>query len=234
MVSEIPRSWSKTFPVIEDVLSLGWVDMPEKFQGTGAPGNTLEYLIDIEVNNNDYPDLNDWELKFHGGSSSLLTLFHKDPEPKGILNQVVDCFGWENDKGQISFRHTISGKSNRGFYIVNRDNKIYVKNDLNKKITPFWQHNTILEQMTGKLRRLIIVSGERNKRKVIYKKATAYWDFNITGFCNAIKKGVVLIDFDARTTKERGTSLRNHGTKFRIKISNIDEIYENKQIISNE
>jgi hypothetical protein len=31
----------------------------------------------------------------------------------------------------------------------------------------------------------------------------------------------------------RGTSLRNHGTKFRIKIENIGVIYQNSKIIRN-
>ncbi len=47
----------------------------------------------------------------------------------------------------------------------------------------------------------------------------------------AIKEGKIYIDFDARTTGGRGTSLRNHGTKFRIHINHIGSIYENSQFI---
>jgi hypothetical protein len=236
MYSEIPRSSSNTFPVIKEILSLGWMEIPNEFQGSGAPGNTLEYLINIEVNNNDYPDLNDWELKFHGGGSNLLTLFHKDPEPKGVLNEIVDKFGWENKHGNISFRHTIKGKSERGFRIVNENNRIYIKNDIDKNIMLYWDHNILLGQLAAKLRRLIIVHGRVNKRerKVIYDRAKAYWDVDLIGFCNAIENGLIYADFDARTTMMRGTALRNHGTKFRIRISDIDYLYQNSQeILSN-
>jgi len=51
------------------------------------------------------------------------------------------------------------------------------------------------------------------------------------GICNAIKDGIIYIDFDARTKKGKGTSLRNHGTKFRIKVKDVGIIYENTQII---
>lgn len=235
MVAKIPKSSSSTFPIIREILSLGWIDIPEQFQGTGAPGNTLEYLVDVEENNNDFPDLGDWELKFHGGKSSLLTLFHKDPEPRGVLNDVIDIFGWENNEGNISFRHTLKGKSERGFYVVNENNRIYVKNDLRPDISPYWEHNILLELMAAKLRRLIIVHGKVNKakRQVIYERSFAYWDVDLMNFCSAIENGNIFIDFDARTTNGRGTALRNHGTKFRIKINDIGLIYRNNQIILN-
>ena len=140
MTSPIPRSAGSAFPVIREILSMGWVDIPDQFQGSGAPGNTLEYLLNVEQNNQDSPDLMDWEIKFHGGNA-LLTLFHKDPQPRGIMNNVVNEFGWENEKKQISFRHTIKGQSERGFNIVNRDNKIIVTNTIIKGYTKSILHN---------------------------------------------------------------------------------------------
>lgn len=232
MTSPIPRSSNIAFPIIKDIINMGWINIPNQFRGSGSPGNTLEYLLNIEQNNLDSPDLFDWEIKFHGGNA-LLTLFHKDPQPRGIMNQMVDKFGWENDKGQISFRHTISGESERGFKVYNIENRIFIKNESDKSITPYWEHNIILGAIAAKLRRLILVQGlvNRIEKKVIYESATAYWDLNLTGICNAIQEGIIYIDFDARTTDKRGSSLRNHGTKFRIKIENIEQIYENRHII---
>lgn len=211
---------------------MGEIEIPSQFQGSGAPGDTLEYLCNIERNNNDSPDLKDWEIKFHGGSS-LLTLLHKDPEPKGILNKVVNAFGWETDKGHISFRHTIKGKSERGFVVKDKGNKILVVNEKDSSIVPYWEHNTILNAGGGKLRRLILVSGKvsKSKRKVVYKSARAYWDLKLTDIFKAIEDGIIRIDFDARTTKGRGTPLRNHGTKLRIHISELDKLYESSQVI---
>lgn len=232
MVSKIPQSSNKAFKIIRDIINMGWADIPHQFQGAGAPGNTLEFLCNVAENNFDSPDLMDWEIKFHGGNS-LLTLFHKDPQPRGIMNEVVNRFGWENDKKQISFRHTISGNSPRGFIVNNEGNKITVSNIHDLSIVPYWEHNIILNALGAKLRRLIVVHGEVDKvnRKVIYESAFAYWDLNLMGICEAIKEGTIYIDFDARTTGLRGTSLRNHGTKFRIHINDIGVIYENSQMI---
>lgn len=230
--SPIPRSAGVAFPAIQDILSMGWVDIPTQFNGNGAPGDTLEYLLNVTRNNRDSPDLMDWEVKFHGGTA-LLTLLHKDPQPRGILNQVVDTFGWPNDKGQISFRHTLSGRSERGFQVINRDNRIIVENINNPDIAPYWDHNILLNTLGAKLRRLILVHGtvKPKERKVVYETATAYWDLNLLGFCQAIEEGTIYIDFDARTKGGKGTALRNHGTKFRVNINNIGVIYENSQNI---
>lgn len=232
MVSKIPQSSKKAFKVIHEIISMGEIEIPQQFKGTGAPGNTLEYLLNIEQNNFDSPDLHDWEVKFHGGNS-LLTLFHKDPQPKGIINELVNEFGWKNTKGQISFRHTISGESEKGFKVLNQDNKIVVVNHRNTNITAYWEHNVLLNAIGAKLRRLILVRGQVNKfkRTVIYEYADAYWDLNLLGICDAICNGDLYIDFDARTTGQKGTSLRNHGTKFRIHIGDIGLLYENHQRI---
>jgi hypothetical protein len=232
MVSRIPSSSKTAFAIIKEVISMGTVDIPNQFEGSGAPGNTLEYLLNVKQNNFDSPDLLDWEIKFHGGNA-LLTLFHKDPQPKGIMDKMVDAFGWNNKKGQISFRHTLSKESDRGFKVNNTENKITVTNSKNPNIVPYWEHNIILNAIGAKLRRLILVHGEvsKNKRQVIYNNATAYWDLDMTGIVKAIQSGVIYIDFDARTTGGRGTSLRNHGTKFRIHIKDIGMLYENHKVI---
>jgi hypothetical protein len=233
MTSLIPRSAGSAFPIIREILSMGWVDIPDQFQGSGAPGNTLEYLLNVEQNNLDSPDLLDWEIKFHGGNS-LLTLFHKDPQPRGIMNDVVNEFGWENNKNQISFRHTIKGQSERGFKIVNRENRIVVTNSIKPEIEPYWDHNIIVGAIAAKLRRLILVHGTVNKldRKVIYENAVSYWDLDLMGICQAIEQGTIYIDFDARTKQGKGSALRNHGTKFRVHINDIGTLYENSELIA--
>lgn len=231
MVSRIPQSSKGAFAIIQEIVRMGMVDIPAQFNGAGAPGDTLEFLCKLERNNFDSPDLMDWEIKFHGGNA-LLTLLHKDPQPKGILNKVVDTFGWVNLKNQISFRHTIKGKSERGFIVTNKDNRVTILTN-NPDIAPYWEHNVILNAIGAKLRRLILVHGTvfKSERQVIYESAMAYWDLDLTGICQAMEDGLIYIDFDARTKGDRGTALRNHGTKFRIHIDDIANIYENSQII---
>lgn len=233
MSNKPPKSSNVVFPKVKEILDCGWIEVPDQFRGNGAPGNTLEYLLNVDENNLDSPDLLDWEVKFHGGNS-LITLFHKTPLPRGVMNKLVDRFGWDNDRGQISFRHTIKGRSERGFYIVGEDDKIKVKHVSEPEFVPYWDYNTILNALGAKLRRLILFEGvyDSENRRVDYQKATAFWDVDLIKFSRSIQEGTILIDFDARTKQGRGSSLRDHGTKFRINIKDIGSLYMYSQVIS--
>jgi hypothetical protein len=230
--SRLPQSSKESFKIIRGILSMGELDIPAEFRGTGAPGDYLEFLCNIKRNNYDSPDLKDWEVKFNGGKS-LVTLLHKDPEPKNIVDKLVDTFGWDAKDGQIGFRHTISGHSKRGFVVNDTNKTITVTNEKDKSIVPFWKHDTILNAGGGKIRRLILVSGKYDSktRKVVYENATAYWDLKLTDFFQSMVEGMIKIDFDARTNNGRGSSIRNHGTKFRIKKKDIEKIYDSQQLI---
>ena len=233
----IPRSGTASFIKISEILKAGTWEFPDnnKYNGSGGPGRLLEDLLGIKANNSDSPDLNDWEIKFHGGSS-LLTLFHKDPEPRGIIRELVHNYGWNDGKGRISFRHTISGESARGFYIVNEEDRIVIRNKLKDGAVPHWTHNTLFNAFSSKLRRLIVVEGTvlKNPRRVIYRNATAYWEPDVKGFSKAITDGIFYVDFDARTKEGKGSAIRNHGTKFRIKVEDLSIVYANNRKIAKQ
>lgn len=235
--SKTPKSFTAASAKIKEIIRMGWIEIPDakSFRGHGTQGRIIESLLNVSENNNDSPDLLDWEIKTHSGGNSLVTLFHKEPEPKGIMDKVVHAYGWDDDKGRVSFRHTIEGETNRGFYVVNEPDRVSVRHrgpDL--LAVPFWTHNVLLGAAGAKLRRLILVDCEvdKIKQRIKYTGATAYWEFNLTGFCGACEKGIVWIDFDARTSKGRGTALRNHGTKFRIKLADIGLLYQNSKKIT--
>lgn len=229
-----PRSASATFRKVAEILKSGkeWeIPKDRKYNGSGGPGIFLMDLLGIKnsSNNADSPDMADWEIKFHGGTA-LLTLFHKDPEPRGIIRQMVHNHGWNDEQGRISFRHTIGKETQRGFYIANEEDRIVVRNKYKDAAVPHWTHNTLFNAFSAKCRRLIVVEGEvlKNPRRVIYREATAYWEPDIKGFTGAIADGVFCVDFDARTQKGMGSAIRNHGTKFRIKIDDLPRVYANK------
>lgn len=231
-----PRSATAAFKEVRKIIRPEPYLIPDErsYGGHGAPGRLLENLLGIAENNRDSPDLHDWEIKFHGGGT-LITLFHKDPEPRGIMRQLVHEHGWPDEHGRISFRHTIGGRSDRGFYVVNDPDRVLVRHDHIDIVVPYWLHTTLMNAIGAKLRRLILVEGQlirHPQRAVIFNKATAYWEFDIQGFGNACSQGMVYIDFDARTQGGRGTALRNHGTKFRVHGDNLKYLYSHKQIIT--
>ena len=210
---------------LRDVLSRGWVEIPDTpgYGGSGAPGKLLEELLGISGQNYSIPDAGQWELKFHS-RSALMTLFHLEAKPDGYMHGLLREFGWPGKEGQTNFRHTLKGKSERGFYVVNEDSLIVVKNVDERKVDwPRWTHDQLLNAFAGKMRRLMAVRGTVSKGHVRYLIADLYREPQITRFIDAIVKGIVAIDFDARTTAGRG--LRNHWTKFRVSPEDLPKLY---------
>ena len=205
------------------------------YNGTGGPGRLLEDLLSATAGNADTPDLDGWEIKFHGGTA-LLTLFHKEALPVGSLIYVVEHHGWPGKTGtNINFRHTISGRTSRGFYVSRETTRIVVRHDTDSNVELYWEYDTLLNAMTSKCRRLAVVTGAVTTtggcRQVRFNSAYLYWEPQREQFLQAIEHGDIFIDFDARTTNGRGTSLRNHGTKFRVKPEYLPFIYSNNGII---
>jgi len=229
---------SEFFNKLQKVLGQGWIKIPDYhgYRGSGAPGIILQELVGIEANNRDGPDSGVWELKYHGGSAPL-TLFHLTPSPSGIMHQIVRAYGWQDKKGRISFRHTIWGSSQKGFKVVSDANRITIRHegiDADPDvIPPYWTHDQILNAFSYKLRRLAVVKGTKRKGQVKYESAHLYWEPNVTSFVEAIEHGAVAIDFDVRTN-ERGQGLRDHGTKFRVKESDLRLLYAHNRRLTKQ
>lgn len=215
---------NELFGRVREILSSGWHDLSDySYGGTGAPGNILEELLGVDGQNFDIPDAGKWEVKFHSGSA-LLTLFHLEAQPKGHMHHIVREFGWTDSQGRLSFRHTICGRSDRGFYVANEADRITVRNDSTSDMTwPYWTHDDLINAFVSKFRRLIVVKGVKRNGRVRYDTAHVHREPQSRLFVNAIASGIVAIDFDARTNNGRG--LRNHGTKFRIAYDDLNHLY---------
>ncbi|MDA7953597.1 MAG: MvaI/BcnI family restriction endonuclease [Nitrosopumilus sp.] len=211
-----------------------WYDIPDRqgYRGTGAPGRLLEDLLHIDENNQDLPDAGGWEIKFTG-DVSYLTLFHKDPYPRrpSVVEDLVRKCGWRDKNGNTAFRHTIWGRSRRGFEVWAGPRTVEVVNTGHPAIRPYWDVDDLTNAAAGKLRRLIVVFGrvERARRRVRYSVAIRYLDFKFSEFLRGLRDGWICVDFDART---RGRGIRNHGTKFRIRTQDVALMYRSVSRIS--
>lgn len=141
-------------------------------------------------------------------------------------------YGWLDAQGRISFRHTIWGQSPGGFRVINDANRIIVRHEGENAdpniVPPYWTHDSLINAFVYKLRRLAMVQGKKRNGQVRYETARLYWEPNVTGFINTIERGIIAIDFDARTNLN-GRGLRDHGTKFRIKLDDMGRLYSKSQ-----
>ena len=108
-----------------------WIPSVKKAGNDGAVGNTLENLLNVDENNLPITNKDEWELKARRrSSSSLTTLLHNDPSPRGaklIPLRLLPYYGWTHEKaGKIypktekSFRSTTNAVSytDRGFIVI--------------------------------------------------------------------------------------------------------------------
>lgn len=119
------------------VKEMGWVPGVRGLssRNDGDVGNTLEGLLEIEENNLPIANAGEWEMKAkRRRSTSFITLFHKEPLPRGkiVPHVLLPNFGWEHDnagtkypENEKSFRHTIFATryTDRGFRVEVDDEK---------------------------------------------------------------------------------------------------------------
>jgi hypothetical protein len=222
-----PRTKGEMLTRLRGIIAEGWMEMParvKRYHGTGAPGNFLDDLLGLTAGNKDIADCIGWEIKFFTPKTSLITLFHKEAEPEGIMRYMVSKHGWRNEQGCLSFRHTIPGQSDR-FIVVDDAGSIIIRPLKGNGPVPTWTHDALLNIAGGKLRRLVTVRGKRAGQQVIYDRADLYEDLHLTRFVEYLVRGKIVIDFDVREMRPNSKALRNHGTKFRVAPDDLPQLY---------
>ncbi len=225
-----PQTKRELFDRIREIIALGWQKMPpaRRYNGTGGAGNFLEDLLGLKTGNQDIADILGWEVKFYTPKTSYITLFHKEPTPKGVMRYMVSKYGWEDAQGRRSFRHTIAGRSDR-FIVADDAGNVVVRPLKGNGPIPTWTHDTLLNVAGNKLRRLLLVYGERDRRRVRFNLADCFEDLHLTLFVLEMVMGTVAVDFDAREKDPGSQALRNHGTKFRVSPTNVCRLYLKKE-----
>lgn len=218
---------AELFQRLRSVLLTRKYTMPDNapYEGTGAPGVYLEKLLELKAGNQDIPDAGGWEVKYYTHKTALITLFHKEAEPQGVMRYLLNRWGWKDAKGRQSLRHTIRGKSSL-FRVVNDGGQIIVRPLKGNGTVPCWPHDTLMNIAGGKLRRLLLVRGKRTGQDVEYLRADCFENMAITELIDEIVRGTICIDFDVRSTETN--ALRNHGTKFRVAPEDVCRLYTKK------
>ncbi len=230
---EPPRNRDQLFNRIRAAIDHGPYHMPEgsRYQGSGAPGMFLEDLLGLKAGSMDIPDALGWEMKWFSDRTSLITLFHKEANgPTNAMRKMVREYGWLDGRGRLSFRHTVRGESQ--LFRVKADDstrRLTVSPRKRKGTAPYWSYDELIAAAGSKLRRLILVKGERKVRTVRLLYAEAYETFHLADFVQEVLRGAIAIDFDCREAKPGSVGLRNHGTKFRVSPLAICRLYLKKE-----
>jgi len=178
------------------------------------------------------------------------------PRKAGIVsNLLLPYYGWRHQEAgqkypdsELSFRQTIYCKrySDRGFTVEldKKNEKIIIRFDATKvdqkhrnwlktveqriglcnlDPEPYWGFSDLAAHIRTKLTNcffiLVDVKKEKGKEYLQYNDIKMLSNFSMVKFINALEKNLIYIDFDARTG-------HNHGTKFRIRETNLPLLYE--------
>lgn len=192
----IPKD--KLLAKLKEIRKLGWVHT-NRSQNDGAVGNTLEDLLEIPENNLAIANTVDWELKSQRkNTSSLITLFHQDPEPRRpqsvVANLLLPNYGWPHKeagkkypKNEMSFRATLTGNK-----FTNRGLKVKI-NSVDRKIEILFDPEKVdIETHKAWLKK--VLKKHKDGAKII-----AYWDFDeINKKCVGKIKNTIFVIADSR------------------------------------
>ena len=217
---------------LKDILDTREYEIPrgQGFEGTGAPGLYLEHLLKLKTSNLDIPDAGAWEVKFTSGGA-LLTLFHKTGDRNGpTVADIIKRWGYIGSNGRPNFRYTICGQTSN-YTVSNEEGYIRVRRDGDDSFVPHWSHDALMTAFARKLGNLIHVQGSWSKgtRRVTYKSAEFLSQARTSQLIGLIAGGTICIDFDAYL-RESG-AVRDHGTKFRIKASDLHTLYTTREAV---
>lgn len=235
ILSEPPRNKIQLYSRIRALIDHGEFQIPgdSRYQGSGAAGMFLEDMLGLNAGSMDIPDGPGWEIKSFSNRTRLITLFHKEAKgPEYVMRKMVKHYGWLDSKGRLSFRHTIEGESDR-FKVVADEKlrRLVVRPRKGGGPAPYWSYEDLIAAAGAKLRRLMLVKGEVEKRRVRFLYAEAYETFHLADFIQEVLRGSIAIDFDCRESKPGSVGLRNHGTKFRVSPLAICRLYLKKERI---
>ncbi|MBI4594885.1 MAG: MvaI/BcnI restriction endonuclease family protein [Candidatus Tectomicrobia bacterium] len=243
---------------LQELAQSGWIKSLRPLN-SGGIGNTIDSLLGLPENNLPISDTAQWELKTHRiGSSSLLTLFHMEPEPRNaklVVNTLLPKYGWPDQSraNELSFRQTIQAAhpSDRGFGIkVDRaKDRVLVYFDpilVDQRHTawldtvriragagqlqpqPYWQFKDLFLKASTKLLKAFYV-------EAVAKRSEEAEYFNLVrvqvlqGF--DLDKFVSAIESGAVLIDFDARSHHNHGTKFRLRQESIPNLYRYVDIV---
>ena len=212
----------------------GFIEITRK--GDGKFGNTFEDLLGLTENNIDAPDIDGHEIKVQSKlTHSKMTLFNMKPEWVIPQKTVVVEYGWPHTikKGELTIQSTITRTPNKRYLWLDTADKLYVKH--NDTILCQWSWESLTEQFVKKFPSAIKVYGDEKREgdKVYFWFNEAYL---LTGtskelFKQLIIDDVISIDFRFYTQYNKGLSIRDRGTAFRMRGSYLDKLFV-KEIIS--
>lgn len=223
----------------------GWIRTHRS--GNTGIGKTLEDLLGITENNYQEPDFGEYELKASRiDSNSMLTLFTKSPMPRGANTALRMMYGYassayDNDEkvlhatlNALEFvKISNTGHSLKVDYVLDSpSDKIFVESETGH-FNAYWLVDQLRKSFISKYpNKLVYVKAESRgsgaNEEFLFKQAYVCDGFSYNGFLDLLQKGKIYVDLRIGQYPDGRT--HDHGTGFRIKENDQDDLFVKHQI----
>ncbi len=213
--------------------------MLSRREGSTSIGHTLEQELGLTENNLAIPDISGRvELKAtRKNSSSLITLFAFNKAVWRIHpKEVIEKYGYIDEKSRQALQSRVScsryNSRNLKIELDKIDHKVHLYSNT-EDLLATWNIYTIVGKFISKFEKLLIVFADtrrvHGKESFLFNEAYLLKEPLPECFLRAFENSQIVIEL--RMYLKNTGSVRNHGTAFRIKESDIIHLYKDKQQI---
>ena len=188
-------------------------DTEHRPKDDGENGRIIENMLGIEENNSTGADCVDGEIKsVNTKSTCRTTLFSCEPirnKDRGYnrMTDIIDAYATFTDgdfkKCNTTFR---SGKpNNKGLYLsLERDEERLCIYGINDELVGHWQLEKLWKRFSKKLNKVVLFEHDGS----VVSSVTSHSGIVKESVWRMIENGDIVVEFRAKTGKNRGTSFR--------------------------
>ncbi len=170
-------------------------------------------------------------------ASSLITLFTFNRGVWQIPQKtVIENYGYQDESGRLALYNLVRvGEINTQgltLKIDEKSNEVYLIHEYSRTLIAVWSVYTIVGKFLNKTERLLLVladsrTSEDKKEEFHFNEAYLLTEPKPQNFIEAFKKGSIVID--VRMHLKHNSTVRNHGTGFRIREIDIPLLYATRR-----
>ncbi len=225
-----------------EIKKLGWVKTTKKENTNGGAGNTLEHYLGIKENNIDMPDFGNIELKTTKKTlSGTITLMTHD---RGIWvmkqkDAILNYGKYIKDKNRhnLYYIHETKKPTSSGLYTKVTTNSFIIQDKVGNELINY-PLDLMAETWNKKVGNLAVIKfderrNESNIREYKFNELKLYVS-DVSG--SKLKKlwenNLLVMETSMHFPKSsEHQSVRNHGTKIRMKQTDFDKVFTLKRKI---
>lgn len=234
------------------IKNLGFVSCTRNNNRDGGIGNTYEDLLGVKENNLKEADYLGFELKSKRlFNSSYISLFSKSPSFPSKANGVLrEKYGEVRDPNHPEKKKLYASVFGNRYSLVyekykmklelDRSNErlyLQINNLDDENIDSVYWNFSDLKKASTKMSSLMLVLAEtkeiNNQRYYHFNKSEIYFNFDFDLFLKSIENGVIMFDIriGVHNSGKNYGKTHDHGSGFRIKRDNFNELYEYFQVV---